>query len=271
MCPDISEAPDRSARARPVWRAVAVPDEHGGWGLTAEPVLLGLLVAPSWAGVALGVAAFLAFVVRTPLKLVLVDRWRHRWLPRSGVALRITIVELALLLLLAAAAAVAAGWTWLVPAAVAAPLVAVELWFDMRSRGRRLVPELCGAVGIAAVVASVALAGGASAWLAGALWLVLAARSVASIPFVRVQIARLHHGPGSVRVSDSSQVVGAAVAVAAVVVDPAVLAGAAADGALLIAQVVWVRRTPPPAKVLGIRQLLAGLVIVGVTAAGVLA
>ena len=25
------------------WRAVAMPSEHGGWGLTLEPVLLGLL------------------------------------------------------------------------------------------------------------------------------------------------------------------------------------------------------------------------------------
>ena len=63
-----------------------MPDEHGGWGLTAEPALLGLLVAPSWAGAALGIAAFLAFLVRTPLKLVLVDRWRGRWLrPALGI------------------------------------------------------------------------------------------------------------------------------------------------------------------------------------------
>lgn len=37
-------------------------------------------------GAALGLAAFFAFVVRTPLKVVLVDRWRHRWLPRTGLA-----------------------------------------------------------------------------------------------------------------------------------------------------------------------------------------
>jgi YwiC-like protein len=69
-------APGSAARQRAAWRAMAIPDEHGGWGLTAEPVLLGLLVAPSWAGAALAVAAFVAFLVRTPLKVVLVDRWR---------------------------------------------------------------------------------------------------------------------------------------------------------------------------------------------------
>ena len=46
-----------AADVRPTWRTVAVPSEHGGWGLTAEPVLLGLLLAFSWSGVAVGVAS----------------------------------------------------------------------------------------------------------------------------------------------------------------------------------------------------------------------
>src|SRR5690606_22748321 len=148
-------------QARPAWRAVALPDEHGGWGLSAEPALLGLLVAPSWAGGALAAGAVLAFLARTPLKLVLVDRWRGRWLPRTRLAARVAAAELALLAALGAAALALAGPAWLVPVAAAAPLVAVELWFDMRSRGRRLTPELCGAIGVSAVAAAVALAGGA--------------------------------------------------------------------------------------------------------------
>lgn len=256
--------------SRATWRAVAIPDEHGGWGLTAEPALLGILVAPSWAGAALVAAAFVAFVVRTPLKIVLVDRWRHRWLPRSRVAAGFAAVELVLLAGLAAVAAGLAGWSWLVPVAVALPLVGIELWFDMRSRSRRLLPELCGAVGIAAVAASVATAGGADAWLAVALWIVLAARAVASIPFVRVQIARLRHGTGPVAVSDRAQVAGVAVAAVAVAVEPAVAAGAIAVALLAVAQAVWVRRPPVPAKVLGLRQLALGLAVVAITTAGVL-
>ena len=151
------------------------------------------------------------------------------------------------------------------------PLVGVELWFDMRSRSRRLLPELCGSVGIAAVAASIVLAGGADARLAVALWLVLAARSLAAIPFVRVQIARLHPGSGSPAVSDRAQIAGAVVAIAAIAVDPAVAAGVAAVAALLVAQVVWVRRPPVAAKVLGLRQLFLGLAVVATTAVGVLA
>jgi hypothetical protein len=58
---------------------VAIPSEHGGWGLTFEPVLLGLLVEPSWPGVAIGAAALTAFLVRTPLKFsiaAVVADWR---------------------------------------------------------------------------------------------------------------------------------------------------------------------------------------------------
>ncbi|MGZ6973563.1 MAG: YwiC-like family protein, partial [Acidimicrobiia bacterium] len=99
---------------------------------------------------------------------------------------------------------------------------------------------------------------------------VLAARSIAAIPFVRVQIDRLRHGSGAVRVSDRAQLLGGVVAVGAVIVDPAVTAGALAVAALLVVQLIWVRRPPVPAKVLGLRQLAMGLVVVAATAAGVL-
>ena len=55
ISPAAVAAPSRlpgTARPRALWRSVAVPTEHGGWGLTFEPVLLGLIVAPSWAGAA---------------------------------------------------------------------------------------------------------------------------------------------------------------------------------------------------------------------------
>ena len=75
------------------WRAVAIPTEHGGWGLTMEPVLLGLIVAWSGAGVAVGVAAFAAFLLRTPAKLVAVDIRRDRWLDRSRLAGPHSLIE----------------------------------------------------------------------------------------------------------------------------------------------------------------------------------
>jgi len=146
-----------------------IPSEHGGWGLTLEPVVLGLLVAPSVAGVAIGIAAFLAFLVRTPLKMLLVDRHRNRELERDRLARRVVAAEAVALAAMVVVAFTRADAEWVVPFVVALPLFAVELWFDARSRSRRLVPELCGAVGISAAAAAIALAGGEGYALAFAL------------------------------------------------------------------------------------------------------
>jgi hypothetical protein len=259
------------ASARTTWRAVAIPSEHGGWGLTLEPALLGLLVVPSIAGGAIGLAAFLAFLVRTPLKTVLVDRVRHRELDRDRVARRIAAAELGLLLVLVGVAFALAGVEWCVPFLVALPLFLVELWFDARSRGRQLVPELCGAVGISAAVAAIALAGGEGYELAVALWLVLTARAVASVPFARVQVLRLRSVPPSTRPSDLAQLVGVIVAAIAAAVDDAVLLGAVAVVLLVAVQFAWSRAPARPAKVVGFGQLGFGLAVVAATAIGVAA
>lgn len=262
-------APAPAARA--AWRAVAVPSEHGGWGLTLEPVVLGLAVAPSWAGLALGAAAFGAFLVRTPAKVVAVDRHRHRHLPRTRLAARIAVVEAVVVVVLAAAALAAAGPACLVPVAVAIPLVGVEAWFERRSRGRRLAPELAGAVAVAAVAAAIAVAGGAGWAVAVGCWAVLAARSLASIPFVRTQVAQLHGREAPKTTSDLGQVAGVGVAAVAVVVAPAVAAGAAAVAMLAALQAVAVRRPPPRVAVIGALQSVAGLAVVVATAVGVAA
>jgi YwiC-like protein len=256
-------------RAR--WRAVSIPSEHGGWGLTFEPILLGLLVSFSWSGVAIGAAAVLAFLVRSPLKLALGDRRRHRWLPRSRLAAEVALGEFALLAVFGVAAVVVAGFSWLVPVLAALPLFAVELWFDIRSRGRRLLPELCGGVGIASVAAAIVVAGNGPGALAAALWLIVAARAVASIPFARTQVARLHGRPVRVAVSDGFQAVGVLVAVGAVVTDWRVVAGTVTVAVAAALQLMWVRRPVPPAKKLGLVQLAVGLTVVAATAAGVLA
>jgi len=261
---------DREVGERARWRAAAIPSEHGGWGLTLEPVLLGLFVAWSVAGVALGVAAFTAFLLRTPAKLVAVDIRRGRWLDRSRLALWIAIVEMVVLAAAVAVTIALVGWVWLVPVLVAGPLVAIELSFEIRSRGRRLVPELCGAVGIGAAAASIALAGNRPAGLAIGLWLVMAARAVGAIPFVRVQILRLRRGQGPVWKSDLAQVAAIAIATLATMVDRKLFAGLAGVLLLALAQTVWVRRASIPAKRLGLREMAIGIALVAVTAVGVL-
>ena len=266
----LATVPRAVSEVRPRARSVVIPSEHGGWGLTAEPIALGLLLAFSWAGVAVGAVALLSFLTRTPVKLALVDHRRGRDLERTELARRVASVELVAIAFSAAVALVLAGPAWLVPIGVAAPLFAVELWFDARSRGRRLTPELAGAVGMSSVVAAIVVAGGGAWALAVAAWLLLAARSSGAIPFIRIQIARLHQRPSGPSVSDRFQLLALVLAVSAWIVEPDVVAGSVLVAAVAGLHVWWVRRSPvPPAKVLGLRQAALGAALVIVTALGV--
>ena len=263
-------APTVEPRSRSALRAVALPSEHGGGGLTAEPILLGLLVAPSVAGALIGAAGVLAFLARTPLKVALVDASRHRSLERTALARRVAAAELTVLAVLVAGAVLTASSAFWVPAVVAAPLVGLALWFDMRSRSRRLAPELAGAVGISAICAMVVLAGGGGMALALGTWLVLAARVAASIPFIRRQVASLHgrSTPGWPLVV--WDLVALAAAAVACVLDRSLVAGAVSVAVLIALQHLSALRPAPRAVVLGVRQTVLGLGVVLVTWLGVL-
>jgi len=256
------------AHTRAPLRTVALPTEHGGWGLSAEPGLLGLLLVPSVAGACLAVAAVLAFVARTPLRFVLVDRHRGRSLPRTALARKVLLAETVVLVALVATAVVTADGAFWWPAVVAAPLVGLELWFDTRSRSRRLLPELAGAVGVSAVAAMIVLAGGHGSAEATSAWLVLAARAITAIPHVRAQILRMHGRPvaaSTLVAADACSVVAAA---AAVLLEPSMLAGAIAVLVVIGFERLTDRSVAPP-TVIGIRQMLLGLMVVVVTALGV--
>ena len=85
--PAMSTASQRSTPTpRVSIRSIALPTEHGGWGFTLEPILLGLLVAYSAAAWELSVAALAVFLARRPFRLLMTDLVRRRWLRRTSVA-----------------------------------------------------------------------------------------------------------------------------------------------------------------------------------------
>lgn len=256
-------------RSRSSLRAVALPTEHGGWGLTAEPVVLGLLVAPSWAGAAIGVGALLAFLARTPTKIALGDLRRRRVLARTRIAAAVAVVELALLFACAAAAIRSATGPAFAPLVIIAPLMGIELAYDIRSRGRHLVPELAGSVGIAGVAAMIVLAENAPAAVAFGLWLVLAGRAATSIPWVREQVRRLHHRGTDGRWLIMSDLAAIGCGVIAVALEPQLVGGAAALLVVVAAQRLNALRPATTAKVIGLRQTGLGLLVVAATAFGV--
>src|SRR3954471_14681990 len=100
--------------------------------MLGEPLVMGLVLAPTLAGLGLTIAALGAFLVRHPLKLALSDWRRGTRSPRTALATRVAAVYAACALAglaLAAWRAPAIAW-W--PVAAAAPLGLLQLWHDAR-------------------------------------------------------------------------------------------------------------------------------------------
>ena len=193
----VQARPRETVSARPAadginLRSVALPVEHGGWGMLGEPLLLGLLLAPSRAGWGVALASVAAFLAHHPAKLVLAD-----WCRRSPQ--RRTNVALGFVFLYGSAAVVGLGLAagghpgWWMPLAAATPIAIVQLAFDARLQGRQLLPELLGAVALGSVVAAQMRAAGLPLGLSLAAWAVLAAKAAGAILYVR---ARLRYDRG---------------------------------------------------------------------------
>lgn len=177
----------------PPLHRVVLPAEHGGWAFLGEPLLLGLLVAPSWAGACVAIAAIAGFLARQPLRLFMGDRRRGRRYPRTVLAER-AFAALAVLAALALVAAVLlARGPVLLALAVAAPLAAVALALDLGLRSREAAAETLAALALGGSAAAVALADGRAVPFAFALWGLLALRALPTIAYVRARL-RLDRG-----------------------------------------------------------------------------
>jgi hypothetical protein len=169
---------------RAAWKAIALPAEHGSWGLTLEPILAGMLTLPSWPGLLFSVAAFAAFLMRWPLRSYLLARGRERKLLAWQFSVGYGMLSLLALL----SSIWLGGWAPLIPLLVAIPFGLVFVYYDWRRVGRTWQAELAAPIAFAGVVAVILLLGGAGPGQAYAFWLALAGRSAPSIFYVRARL-----------------------------------------------------------------------------------
>lgn len=250
-------------------RSIALPTEHGGWGFTLEPILLGLLVASTWAGMGLAVATLAVFLARRPVKLVATDLVRKRRLPRTRTAGLFAVGYGALALGgLVMAIAFAEGPFWW-PLLAALPLAAISLRADAQSRNRGLLPELAGGIAMGSAAAAIALAADWDWAAAFGLWLVLATRSFAAIILARAQVRRAKDQPYDRSGVYAAQVVAVLVVGLAAALAIVPLLSALAIFFLGIAAFYSLARPPVPAKTVGWTQMVLGLMVVVLTAIGV--
>jgi hypothetical protein len=174
-------------------KTVAIPPEHGAWGFLFEPVVLGLGVAPSLPGLFLSIGVIGAFLARYPAKIALTDRMHHKRYARTRLAERFALGYSAAAGLGVGLAVAWGGFGILLPLLLAVPLAALLFLSNLQNRARDLLPELAGACALALTAASLALAGGKSSGVALALWIILLARNIPSILYVRARL-RLERG-----------------------------------------------------------------------------
>jgi hypothetical protein len=242
---------------RPNLRPIALPTEHGGWGFLFEPLLLGLVVVPSWAGALLAIAAVCAFLTRQPLRFALQDRIRGKSYPRTSYCWRFAAMYGAGSLAAAAGAIAIAGWGLAVPVLIAAPLGIVQLVHDARNHSRRLLPEIAGATAMMCSAAAIAIAGGASWTLAAMLAVTMLARTLPSIVYVRTLVQRSHGVEASAWPAIAMHAA-ATIAVASFAPITATIAMM-----ILLARATFGLNVPPPrAQTLGWREIAFGALTV---------
>jgi hypothetical protein len=256
---------------RPV-SAVFLPKEHGSWSLALEPLLLGLLVAPSWAGGAMAGAVLAGFFARRPLKAALEPvASEKRKQARQALMLLGALGVLGLV-----EAGILAGGVALWPLLLAAPFCGLFAWFDRRNQARVTAAELAGCAAFSFVPMMIATLAGWSLGVSLALAALAAARSIPAILTVRSYLR-----------TTKGEAAGAGIAVAASV---AAFAGVFALTArqlapmiavgfvgVLFLRTLWLtgsRRPAWPARRIGMMEAFVGLlyvVLVAVTFPSLLA
>lgn len=190
--PAEAPAPPAPSRRGVSARRLLLPSEHGSWALAFEPVVLGLLVAPSGGGACIAGAVAAGFFARKPARL----GWGR--LASKDAAVRRAARRAALLLGTMAAgfvagAAALAGAHVLLPFVAVVPGAAFFAWCDRSGRVRSLAAEMTGAAMCALPLAAMALAAGKTFAPAFSLAALAAARSLPTITLVR---ALLRGGDG---------------------------------------------------------------------------
>lgn len=200
LVPESKPAVTRSSAGpapRPRAARLLLPREHGSWALAFEPLVLGLLAAPSLAGAALAFAVSAAFFARTPCKAAIAGRT----LPERALAGRILGV---LVTLGAAGIGTAAGWrgfSALWPLLPALSCGAIFLFLDLRNDARSGVAEVAGAAAFACVPAALAVLAGWPASRALGLALVMLVRAVPTVLVIRACLRRRKGRPAAPRLA----------------------------------------------------------------------
>lgn len=166
-------------------RGIALPNEHGSWGILFEPMVAAIAVAYSPAAIWVALLFIGAFLLRQPLRIWLADHKAGRDLPQTAAARKYAFIYFAIFATGLSGTLAFGTLSALVPLLIVAPLGAVQIYYDVNGKSRALLPELTGVVALSSSAAVVALAGGWTIPGAAALWGIFVLRLIPSILYIR--------------------------------------------------------------------------------------
>lgn len=174
-------------------KGIALPIEHGSWGFLFEPLLAGLLIAPSFAAIWNSLLIIGAFLMRQPLKVWLTDLKAQKKLPQTAAAIKFTFIYGIIFLVGLTGSLYFVKLNSFLPFLLISPLVIYQIYCDASRQSRNLLPEITGAIAISSSIAVIALADNRTFISSFALWLIFIARLISSIIYVRNRL-RLEKG-----------------------------------------------------------------------------
>lgn len=183
----------KSKRHKTRLRGIALPTEHGSWGILLEPIVASLAVAFSAAGIFIALTVIGAFLLRQPVKILVTDLSAGRRLPQTETASRFLFGFLAICFVGLAGSLALSEAADLIPLFALIPFGAFQIYSDVARKTRQLLPELAGSAAISASAPAIALAAGWSAAESIALWAIFISRSIPSIVYIRQRL-RLEKG-----------------------------------------------------------------------------
>ncbi len=166
-------------------KAVALPVEHGSWGFLMEPLVAGLVIAPSLASPWIAMLVIGAFLLRQPLKVILSGGKAGSQMPQTALAFKFALAYAAVFCAGAIGCIVYARPESFIPFAIVVPFAAYQIYCDATRNSRQLFAELLGSTAITSSIAVIALAAGWESPKAFALWAIITARLIPSILYVR--------------------------------------------------------------------------------------
>ena len=241
-------------------KSVALPVQHGSWGLWLEPVLLGLIVAFTQSALWLSLAAFGVLLLHQPLKIAIKDFRKDKQYARTTYARLFALIYAKVAFGFFIVAVITSDHPFYIPLLIAIPIGIFQFSRELENQNREMLAEVAGAVVFGATVAMIAQIDGWSLTDSMILWGVMAARSVPAILYVRARIRLEKDRPTSPLAAIISHIAGLGFVLFS---GTPWLAVIAAIG--LLARTIHglsPYRKPSPVKVIGYQEMAFGLIYV---------